>query len=363
MSYDFSLLNDKDFELLANDILSRKIGVDFQSFKKGIDKGIDLRYASNNDENEIIVQVKDYFVSGLSKLKSHLKKLELKKVRELNPKRYILVTSVGLNPANKEDIKKMFSPYIQNMNDIIGRDDLTVFLSRHPDIVEKHFKLWLSGTVVLKRILRNGIEGRSEFVEAGILKRIRIFVPNSAHSIAVDLLNKNHFLLITGAPGIGKTTLANMLTYQLLAEGFKLTFVRNIFEAEDLILAGKKQVFYFDDFLGSITMDLKSAQNTDAAIVDFIERIKADRNKRLILTCRTILLTQATEESEKIENSKIDLSKHEVTIEDYTNFDKAQILYNHIYFSKLRNEFKDVFFINTFGFLVQSINLIPIKIN
>ncbi len=50
------------------------LGIDFQSFKSGPDKGIDLRYASNSDENEIIVQVKHFLDSGLTKLKSILKK-------------------------------------------------------------------------------------------------------------------------------------------------------------------------------------------------------------------------------------------------------------------------------------------------
>src|ERR1700760_1987156 len=104
MSYDFSTLNDKDLEELVRDILSVKINVDFQSFKMGADAGIDLRYASNNNENEIIVQVKHYLQSGVSKLKNDLKKVEAKKVQTLNPKRYIFATSLPLSPKNKEEI-------------------------------------------------------------------------------------------------------------------------------------------------------------------------------------------------------------------------------------------------------------------
>lgn len=348
MSYDFSSLNDKDLEALAHDILSRKLNVDFQSFKMGIDKGIDLRYATNSNENEIIVQVKHLEISGVSKLKSNLKKRELKKIIDLDPRRYILVTTVGLNPQNKEEIKSILSPYVQSTNDIMGKNDIISFLRNNNDVVETHFKLWLSSTQVLKRILNNGIKGRSEFIEKNIKNRIKLFVPSKTHKQAIEMLNKHHFLMITGAPGIGKTTLASILTYQLLAEDFELIYVREIREAEDSFAIGKKQVFYFDDFLGAIALDLNSSRNADSAIVQFIDRIKGDKQKRLLLTCRTTILNQAKEESEKISNSKIDLAKHEVKIEDYTDLDKARILYNHIYFSELPEDLKAVFFKDKF---------------
>ncbi|TCK82907.1 nSTAND3 domain-containing NTPase [Albibacterium bauzanense] len=348
MSYDFSTLNDKDLEELVRDILSVKLETDFQSFKSGKDKGIDLRYASNNNENEIIVQVKHFLDSGLTKLKSILKKQEVEKVIKLNPQRYIFVTSLALSPQSKAEIKIIFNPYIKSTSDILGKNDLNNFLRNNPAVVENHFKLWLSGTAVLKRILHNGVKGRSDFTKKHIYDKIRIFVPSITHKLAVDILNQNNFILITGAPGIGKTTLANMLTYQLLAEDFELVYVREIREAEDSYLPNKKQVFYFDDFLGASTLDLKSSRNADSAIVNFTDQIRSDKSKRLILTCRTTLLKQAKEESEKIDNSKMEVSNYEVKIENYRNLDKAKILYHHIYFSNLSEELKAVFFKDKF---------------
>ncbi|MFV7235323.1 restriction endonuclease [Flavobacterium sp. ZB4R12] len=348
VNYDFSTLNDRDLEELARDILSKKLGFNFQSFKPGPDKGIDLRYSTVNDENEIVVQIKHFIGSGISKLKTELKTNELQKVISLNPMRYIFVTSLQLSPKDKEEIKTIFNPFIISTDDILGKNDINSFLRNNPKIEEIHFKLWLSSTNILKRILKNGIKGRSEFFEEKIKKNISIFVPNKTHKNAVDILNRNNFILITGAPGIGKSTLANMLTYQLLAKDFELIYVREITEAEDLFLPEKKQVFYFDDFLGTITLDLKSSRNADSAIVNFIERVKSDKQKKLILTCRTTILNQAKEASEKIGDSKIDISNHEVNIEDYRDIDKAKILYNHIYFSQLVEEQKSTFFKDKF---------------
>jgi hypothetical protein len=60
-NYDFSTLHDKEFEELVRDLLNEEFNMDLQSFKSGKDKGIDLRYASKKNQNEVIVQVKTLF--------------------------------------------------------------------------------------------------------------------------------------------------------------------------------------------------------------------------------------------------------------------------------------------------------------
>jgi hypothetical protein len=352
MAYDYSSLSDRDLEDLTRDILSIKLKVDFQSFKSGKDQGIDLRYSTNNEENEIVVQVKHFMGSTISKLKGVLKKQEVGNVKRLSPKRYFLVTSLPLSAKNKEDIKIILSPFIKSTADILGKENLTEFLRNHPDVVERHFKLWLSSTTVLTRILSNAISGRSDFSRHLIKTRVQKFVPCKSYEKAVDILNKRNFILITGAPGIGKTTTADMLACQLMAKDFKLVYVRDVREAEDMYKIGKKQIFYLDDFLGAATLQLQRSKNEDSAIVGFIERIKFDDTKKLILTCRTTILNRAKQESEAIENSKMEIARYEVEINSYSALDKARILYNHIFYSDLSKDLKSVFFRDKFYWTV-----------
>ena len=118
IKYDFLNLSPAEFEELSRDLLQKHLNTIFESFKDGRDQGIDLRWTSNNDKN-IIVQCKRY--SDYKPLIANLKK-EVLKVTKLNPQKYIIMTSTGLTPNNKSEIKKLFSPYIVNTSDIYGKE-------------------------------------------------------------------------------------------------------------------------------------------------------------------------------------------------------------------------------------------------
>lgn len=72
MIYNLDVLSPLEFEKLSKDIISKKLNLEFKSFKMGKDGEIDLR----NKENGIICQCKH--IKKFSDLKSILKKeLEL----------------------------------------------------------------------------------------------------------------------------------------------------------------------------------------------------------------------------------------------------------------------------------------------
>lgn len=329
-NYDFSTLNDKDFEDIVCDLLSAELKIPFQSFKEGKDKGIDLRYSTKDNENEIVVQVKHYLKTGKSGLNAKLKTSELKKANSLNVSRYIIVTSIALNPEDKAKILDYLSPYILSTQDIYGKNELNRALTRHKHIEKKHFKLWLTNTTILNRIIHNGILGRSEFFETKIKKNIGLFVKNISFDIALEILKNEKILLITGIPGVGKTTLSYILSYYFLAKKFDLIFCQDDFKEAETVFGDpkEKQIFFFDDFLGDSYFDIKNGKNK--TISDFIERVKISKNKFIILTTRTTILNQAKNYHEKIDRISFNSKNIELKIENYSNLDKAKILYNHL---------------------------------
>jgi hypothetical protein len=344
MNYDFTALNDKEFEQLARDILNECLGLDLQDFKPGKDQGRDLRFSTGAQSDEIVVQAKHYVKTGIQKLIRDLKTNELAKVKRLKPSRYIVVTSVPLSAADKDIIYEIFRPFMLSANDVLGKEDLNKYLAKMPGIETKWFKLWLTSSAVLNKVLNNAVLGRSHFIEDRIRRTIDRYVQGAYMKDALDVLLQHQFILITGQPGVGKTTLADMLTYFLLSKKCQLVYIDNdIKEAEALFSPDPKarQVFYFDDFLGANYLELVNPKSTESAFVHFIERIKTSKTKYLILTTRTNIYHDAADRYEKMKRVNLDTGRKEISLGNFTDLEKGQILYNHIYHSALNEAQKN----------------------
>ena len=247
-NYDFQNLSFIEFESIVQDLLQKQMGIRFECFTEGKDGGIDLRHSKNTD-NDIIVQCKKY--KNFSSLFSNLKK-EVEKVKKIEPSKYILATSVGLTPFQKSKIKIIFNPFIKKNEDILGRNDLNNLLGIYEDIEKKHLKLYLPSVGVLKKILHSKVYNQSQFEKDKIKETIKVYVENQSFNEAIEIINKNKFVIISGIPGIGKTTLARMISYYFLANNFdEFVFLSDdIDNGYESYLEDKKQIFLFDDFLG-----------------------------------------------------------------------------------------------------------------
>ncbi len=303
-----------------------------ESFKSGRDGGIDLRYASGPDK--LIVQVKHYVRTGLNGLIRDLKK-EDKKVKKLAPSRYVVVTSVPLSPQDKDKIIAALPSAPLVVGDVIGQTDLNNLLGRHPTIEQGHPKLWLTSQAVLDRVLHNAEATRSEFEVKKIHQQIRRYVQTDAFGEAEKRLADERVVMIAGPPGIGKTTLANMLLYEHLSQGWQAIVIdRDVTEGAKLFKQGVNQIFYFDDFVGA-TLIGESINANDKALLSFISMVREDPTSRLVLTTREHLYEQAKLRSERLRYANLDADRIILRMRDYSTRQRAQILYNHIYFSDL----------------------------
>jgi len=328
-TYDFLNLSPIDFETLTRDLLEKHIDIQLEAFGPWMDRGIDLRCSRGKD---IIVQCKRY--SAYSKLKQSLKS-EIAKVKMLKPRQYIISTSVSLSPDRKDEILAMFSPYILDTGDIYGREDLNGLLTKFPIIERNHFKLWLSSTTVLQSILHSQLYNQSKIILDQIKDKIKFYVPNSNYENAYKILRKNKYVIISGIPGIGKTTLAEMLAYNLLANGYEefINISGSISDGFTLIEEERKQVFLFDDFLGSNFLEDLMDVNEDKQILRFIKKIQKSDNCLLIFTTREYILNQAMAKFESF--GREDFIKCIIDLSKYTALEKAKILYNHLYFNEI----------------------------
>lgn len=336
-NYDFKNLSPIDFEELCRDLLQKELEVTFESFTEGKDGGIDFRYSKGTSQT--IFQCKRFTKDSFSSLETELRK-EVAKVTKLNPSRYILATSFGLTPENKQTILTLFSPYILSTSDINGKSDLNNLLGKFNDIEKKHYKLWFTSTSIFSHLIYSDLHNRSESKLEEIQDKLKIYVMNESYNTAIEILNEKNYCVISGVPGIGKTTLANILSFKYMQNEFEFCFIsNNISEAWKLLKQDTKQVFYFDDFLGSNFLEEKLQKNEDADLVRFIEAIKKSEDKKFILTTREYILNQAKYTYRKLDNGDLELAKCTLDLGNYTKIIKAKIFYNHLFYSALSFEY------------------------
>ena len=340
-NFDFTQsLSPLDFELLSKDLLEAELGIRFENFKEGKDKGIDLRHSPQHGLPATIVQCKRYAPGAYSNLKSNLKNKELPKIQKLQPARYILTTSVSLSPGEADELKEILSPFILSTDDIYGKDRLNSILEKHPEIVRRHNKLWIGTTAVIEAILNAGTHevSREELEET--VAAAKLYVKNDSFDEALRILKDHHVCIISGIPGIGKTTLAQMLLLYFNELGFDLVKISSdVSEADGSAFHEKPKFYYYDDFLGQTSLSEKFNKNEESKLLSFMRRIGRSDKSVMVLTTREYILKQASMVYEAFDRAKLGQNKCIIDLAKYSRRIKAQILYNHLYFSELPRSF------------------------
>lgn len=331
--YDFSTLSPKDFELLVRDLLGAEHGWNLEAFGAGPDGGVDLR--GTIDGQKLVIQCKHYTGSTFAQLHAAAR-AEKAKMLDVRPDHYILATSRDLTKTQKDQLFESLDGLLKRPSDILSRTDLNRLLGEHDQVERNHFKLWLASTTVLDRIVKGGIWARSEALLQDIQSRVQLYVRNPSYQRAADTLTQDRVVIISGAPGVGKSLLAETLLLTYWNEGWRIVQVgSNIDEAWDSWRPGDRQIFFYDDFLGQTSIGEVLSKNEDSRIARFASQVRANNDKRLIFTTRTQVLRQAELIYEFLRPERLSIPDCVITVGDYSKAIKARILYNHLFFSQL----------------------------
>ena len=361
MKYNLDVLSPLEFEKLSRDIISKKLDMEFKVFKPGRDSGIDLR----NKDKDIICQCKH--IQKFSDLKSNLKK-EVEKLSSIkNLKKYYLIVSTKLTPANEDSIIEIFDKYITSSDQIISYNEIEQFLDddENIEILKKNSKLWLTSYKIIELFEQKYINFEITNLLSHITTNMSYFVETGIFKECYEKLNSDRLLIISGSPRVGKTINSNMLVAKMIADNPKLklkTIVGSNYR--ELIQSFNKddfEIIILDDFLGQSYLEKSNDEINE--IISIIEYAKNNSKKYLILNSRLNVLSDVRIKNEKFSRilDLLDGNNYMIDMDNITLLEKAEILFNLHYFNKVPEKFyeelkKDYFWRPRYEAIVTNTN-------
>ncbi|MDV3500533.1 hypothetical protein CMU88_09350 [Elizabethkingia anophelis] len=346
IDFDFhNLLFPTEFEKLCRDVVDiRDSPIKFTTYRRGRDGGIDFK--STNTQTKIIGQCKLYNPSNYNSFFANLKN-EIKKCKRQKPSRYILCTNTKLSPSQAQEIYDLFEGYIINEEDIVDGEKLNKYLGNkeYQHLLKVYSKLLVPNLQLVEQALDEIINRKYYNKTASFLREIqkehKLHHNTQMLKHCIDVLEKNKIIILTGNPGVGKTTTAKMIVNYFINQKVKnVLFLTDTDFIEIEGLYQNNQIIVVDDFWGQNFRpehkDGSRLRNFNRIINDF----KESENRYLVLTSREYIIQDVLNHAEHETQKILNTDRFIVNLDAFSNEDKARIFLNHL----LYYDFEKAFF-------------------
>ena len=329
MNIPTDFLTPTDFEEFSNRISEVLFNKEIIVFGEGKDNGIDG--IDNIVTPSIVIQSKRYQsrTTPASFVKIAIK--EIDKIRETSLKfewekkfEYVIVTSVKLNPISRKKIRAHAKELMSSDINIIDGGVLKDLSSN-----EKYEKIFIDFDLKKENLIELlkyhkqeciSLESREYFSDFNE----KYFVETEVLYKLYDLLNNEHIAILTGGPGVGKTTMCKMIgsLFSAKCDGDYIILERNIDEIQKLIdfynenfrqENSKKLFVVFDDFLGRTA--LETSERQIKKLRSLYSLVNNSENLFVLLNSRTQILSAAKNEDIEFGQLIDDKDNQKVTID------------------------------------------------
>jgi len=366
IDFDFhNLLFPTEFEKLCRDVVDiRDSPIKFTTYRRGRDGGIDFK--STNTQIKIIGQCKLYNPSNYNSFFANLKN-EVKKCKRQKPSRYILCTNIKLNPSEAQEIYDLFEGYIINEEDIVDGEKLNKYLGNkeYQHLLKVYSKLLVPNLQLVEHALDEIINRKYYNKTASFLREIqkehKLHHNTQMLKHCIDVLEKNKIIILTGNPGVGKTTTAKMIVNYFINQKVKnVLFLTDTDFVEIEGLYQDNQIIVVDDFWGQNFSpehkDGSRLRNFNRIINDF----KESENRYLVLTSREYIIQDVLNHAEHETKEILDTDRFIVNLDGFSNEDKARIFLNHLlYYDFEKVFFSELKYSNTLEKIIEHPNYSP----
>ncbi len=258
------------------------------------------------------------------------------RLRQEQPKRalrsYVLITNAPLGASTRAEIRASIAETFHAATVLLlGSQDVCSMLDSQPAL-RKAFPELLSlrdlDTLLAEAVSRDILErSRAAIEEARDL--VPVFVPTAAYTRAWQVLEKHSFVVLDGAPEMGKTTIARAIGLTHLFSGWQVFDCHDPNEFFGLYSERDRQIFIADDAFGRTEYDPSLGRGWERSLPKVLQRV--DAGHRLVLTTRKHVLQRGLRDMDLTGKAERFPNPAEVTVTatDLTIEERARILYRH----------------------------------
>ncbi len=339
ITYELHSLGWKAFQNLCVTVASEVWGQTVQSFSDSHDGGRDGAFhgiwepkSGESFDGSFTAQCKFTAKTGKQLRLSDLKD-EIVKARRLAARgladNYILFTNARLTGVNDENIRTSFEtiPGIKHFA-VYGCDRISQFIresSRLRMLVPRVY-----GLGDLSQILDARAYTQAQEILSALGDDLAKFVITDAYRKSAKALVEHGFVLLLGEPACGKSTIAAALAVGAL-DVWDCSTVK-VRDADDFVKHSNphepKQFFWVDDVFGATQIDWSSAAAWNRVFPHIHAAIR--RGAKVLFTSRDYIYRSARDHLKESALPVIKESQVVINVQNLTEQEREQILYNHI---------------------------------